>query len=85
MGPKPRDYSLPSGHSAAAFAGALLFGAHAPAWGPCFYAVALLTGFSRVYLGVHYPSDVVAGWVLGAAIGLALIAIARLRYAVRVR
>src|SRR5262249_54612831 len=72
-GPRPRDYSLPSGHSAAAFAGALLFGAHAPEWSPGFYALATLVGFSRVYLGVHYPSDV----VLGAAAGTVLAIIYR--------
>ena len=67
-GPKPIDHSLPSGHTAAAFAGALLFGIHAPAWSPLFYTLAVLVGFSRVYLGVHYPSDV----AIGAATGMAL-------------
>src|SRR5262245_1322094 len=71
-GPRPRDFSLPSGHSAAAFAGALLFGSYAPEWAPAFYALATVIAFSRVYLGVHYPSDV----VLGAAAGTALAAIA---------
>ena len=33
-------------------------------------SVALLAGISRVYFGVHYPSDVVAGWILGAVVGL---------------
>ena len=57
----------------------------APSAGPFVLAVVALVGVSRVYLGVHYPSDVVAGWVLGAAIASLLIFLARLRYAVRVR
>jgi membrane-associated phospholipid phosphatase len=77
--------SFPSAHAADSGAAAAVVIWAAPALAPLAIAVAALVGVSRVYLGVHYPSDVVAGWVLGAAIGAALIAIARLRYAVRVR
>lgn len=65
-------YSFPSGHSATALVGlatlAWLIGRTAR--GTAWVAAGLLTvaiGASRVYLGVHYPSDVLGGWVLGAA------------------
>ena len=77
--------SFPSAHAADTGAAAAVISWAAPPVAPLAIALAILVGVSRVYLGVHYPSDVVAGWVLGAAIGAALIAIARLRYAVRVR
>jgi undecaprenyl-diphosphatase len=73
LGPRPLDTSLPSGHTAAAFAGALLFSSYTPAWSPLYYLLAVLIGFSRIYLGVHYPSDV----VLGALSGTVLAAVCR--------
>jgi len=77
--------SFPSAHASDTAAAAAVIGWAAPALAPVAVAIAALVGISRVYLGAHYPSDVVAGWVLGAAVGAALIVVARLRYAVRVR
>ena len=63
-------YSFPSGH---AFVPAVFFwiaagGLLAPArWRAAVVALAALLGFSRVYLGYHYPSDVAAGWALAVA------------------
>jgi membrane-associated phospholipid phosphatase len=68
VGKKPGGYSFPSGHSAAAFAGAWLMWHHFPRLAPLWYLVAALTAFSRVYLGAHYPGDVVSGALAGTAI-----------------
>lgn len=65
VGEKPRSHSFPSGHSATAFAGAWLLRKYYPNWSRLHYTVAALVGFCRVYLGVHYPSDVVVGAAAG--------------------
>ena len=60
--------SYPSAHSSTSFAGArALSAAGMPA--PPLYAVAVAMALSRPYLGVHYPSDIVAGGLLGDAMG----------------
>lgn len=65
----PHDPSMPSGHAMNAFAGAVLLGAVMPRARWPLLALAALIGLSRIYLGVHFPSDVIAGAILGAAIG----------------
>ena len=64
--------SLPSAHAANSFAQAALFGLYFRKVRYGLWAVALLIAFSRVFVGVHYPGDIVAGAVLGTAIGLLL-------------
>ena len=67
----PLDASFPSGHTAASFAAVFaLKAARSPLWKPAL-AVAVVIAFSRLYLYVHWPSDVLAGALLGAAVGWA--------------
>jgi membrane-associated phospholipid phosphatase len=62
----PTKLSFPSAHASSSFAAARAYGRLVPA-GPL-YAAALAMGASRVYLGVHYPSDIVAGATLGLVV-----------------
>jgi hypothetical protein len=65
----PTGLSFPSSHSTSSFAAARAYGKLLPA-GPLYLAAAAMA-FSRLYLGVHYPSDVAAGAALGTVLGSA--------------
>ena len=71
--PTPNFPSYPSGHAATAFAAALVLALtyRQWRWGVLALAGASLIALSRVYLGYHYPSDIVGGAVLGAGAGAA--------------
>jgi undecaprenyl-diphosphatase len=67
--------SFPAGHAATAFAGATLLSYLAPRAAPAFVVLAVLIGYSRVYVGVHYPGDVVVGALIGVVIGVIAIGV----------
>jgi undecaprenyl-diphosphatase len=67
----PDKYSFPSGHSITAFAVALSIGLFYPDLQGSLLAVAFLIASSRIILGMHFLSDVLAGSAIGAALGLA--------------
>ncbi len=81
----PTDGSFPSGHSATSFAGATILTVAVPRLAPAWIVLACAIAFSRVYVGVHYPLDIVGGAVLGVAIALLTLAGDRLRPRARTR
>ena len=67
---RPDDFSFPSGHTAASFAAvaALYFSGERKLWKPAL-VLACLIAFSRLYLYVHYPTDILGGILVGIAAG----------------
>ena len=68
--PVPHDASFPSGHAATSFAAATMLSFAFPRLAPFLYVLAAAVAFSRVYVGVHYPLDVIAGAALGVLIAM---------------
>lgn len=69
------DYSFPSGHTTASFSLALTYGLTYPVLLIGLMSIAMLVGLSRIYLGQHYPTDVLAGAVIGSIAAVFSIAI----------
>jgi len=72
------SFSFPSNHAINMWALATVFSLWLPKPAPAFFALAGLVAYSRIYLGVHYPSDVLAGAACGVAIGWAVDRFSRL-------
>jgi undecaprenyl-diphosphatase len=68
----PHDASFPSGHAATSFAAATMLSFSFPRLAPLLYLLAAAVAFSRVYVGVHYPLDVLGGALLGVLVATAL-------------
>lgn len=70
----PTGFSFPSGHSVSSFAAAfVLYGLLPKRYGIPAVSIAVLISLSRIYLGVHYPSDILAGLLLGFVIAKAVL------------
>jgi undecaprenyl-diphosphatase len=68
--PNPlKDHSFPSGHTTAVFSVIVPFLIQLPSLAAILIPLGLSVGISRIYLGLHYPSDVLAGGILGAFFG----------------
>ena len=69
---EPDRFSFPSGHAAAGMSIAVAYGLVFPLWAGPLLLLALAVGFSRIRLGVHYPSDVLVGQLVAMMTGVGL-------------
>jgi undecaprenyl-diphosphatase len=68
LAPASNTYSFPSGHATSAFVGAIMISQIWPSARVVFWAIALMICYSRMYLGHHYPLDILGGAVLGTTL-----------------
>ncbi len=68
--PRPSDFSFPSGHTSSSFAATIIIWKANKKFGVMALVLAVLIAFSRMYLYVHFPTDVLAGMALGLLCGL---------------
>jgi len=66
------DGSFPSGHAATSFAAATIMSFAFPRLAPFLFVLAALVAWSRVYVGVHYPLDIIGGAILGVLVAIAV-------------
>ncbi len=78
---KPRDFSFPSGHTLASFEAASVLMLGDKRLGIPYLILAALIAFSRIYLYVHYPSDVLCGMILGTLFGVVATAVVKRLFA----
>lgn len=68
--PTPHDFSFPSGHTLASFEATVMIYLHNKKWGKISVVLATLIAFSRMYLFVHFPTDIICGAILGTIISI---------------
>jgi undecaprenyl-diphosphatase len=76
---EPSSSSFPSGHAATSFACAVVLAGLLPRFRVAVLVLATLVAVSRLYVGVHFPTDVLAGAAWGGAIGLGVLTLVRRR------
>ena len=68
--PNPTDFSFPSGHTLSSFEASIMILLHSKKWGIPAIILSILIAFSRMYLFVHFPTDILGGAILGTTISI---------------